>query len=174
MKSLDRIAQNPLVEESISSNPAWDRFSTPLLVIRPVSLQRDLLGVTSQTLITVWNRYSGLYADMFDTVLGLRIKSQHRLSRQCDSRDAQASPSDTATRSLPPLLSSHSQGQICTPHLLIILTKHACHHNSFWGSRCDNNHASTISLKPRTPSKRFRHFFSAYDTSLIKAQFITN
>ena len=32
-KSLDRIAQNPLVKASISSNrlnPAWDRFSTPL------------------------------------------------------------------------------------------------------------------------------------------------
>ena len=40
-KSLDRIAQNPLVEESISSNrlsPAWDRFPTPLAVVRPVSL----------------------------------------------------------------------------------------------------------------------------------------
>ena len=40
-KSLDRIAQNPLVEESISSNrlnPAWNRFPTPLSVIRPVSL----------------------------------------------------------------------------------------------------------------------------------------
>ena len=39
-KSLDRIAQNPLVEESISSNrlnPAWDRFQTPLSVVRPVS-----------------------------------------------------------------------------------------------------------------------------------------
>ena len=37
-KSLDRIAQNPLVRESISStrlNPAWDRFPTPLSVIRP-------------------------------------------------------------------------------------------------------------------------------------------
>ena len=37
-KSLDRIAQNPLVEASISSNrlsPAWDRFPTPLLVVRP-------------------------------------------------------------------------------------------------------------------------------------------
>ena len=34
-KSLDRIAQNPLVEEMISSNrlnPAWDRFPTPLSV----------------------------------------------------------------------------------------------------------------------------------------------
>ena len=39
-KSLDRIAQNPLVEASISSNrlnPAWDRFPTPLSVIRPDS-----------------------------------------------------------------------------------------------------------------------------------------
>ena len=39
-KSLDRIAQNPLVDESISSNrlnPAWDCFPTPLSVVRPVS-----------------------------------------------------------------------------------------------------------------------------------------
>ena len=40
-QSLDRIAQNPLVEEAISSNrlnPAWDRFPTPLSVVRPESL----------------------------------------------------------------------------------------------------------------------------------------
>ena len=40
-KSLDRIAQNPLVDESIASNrlnPAWDRFPTPLSVVRPESL----------------------------------------------------------------------------------------------------------------------------------------
>ena len=40
-KSPDRIAQNPPVEESISSNrlnPAWDRFPTPISVVRPVSL----------------------------------------------------------------------------------------------------------------------------------------
>ena len=39
-KSLDRIAENPLVRESISSNrlnPAWDRFPTPLSVVCPVS-----------------------------------------------------------------------------------------------------------------------------------------
>ena len=39
-KSLDRIAQNPLVEASISShrlNSAWDRFPTPLSVVRPGS-----------------------------------------------------------------------------------------------------------------------------------------
>ena len=37
-KSLDRIAQNPLVEALISSNrhnPAWDHFPTPLSVVRP-------------------------------------------------------------------------------------------------------------------------------------------
>ena len=41
-KTLERISANPLLEESISSNkvnPAWDRFPTPLSIIRPVSLQ---------------------------------------------------------------------------------------------------------------------------------------
>ena len=40
-RTLERISANPLVEESISSNkvnPAWDRFPTPLSIIRPVSL----------------------------------------------------------------------------------------------------------------------------------------
>ena len=40
-KSQDRIAQNPLVEESISSNrlnPAWECYPTPLSVARPVTL----------------------------------------------------------------------------------------------------------------------------------------
>ena len=39
-KSLDRIAQNPLAEEAISSNrlnPAWDCFPIPLSVVSPVS-----------------------------------------------------------------------------------------------------------------------------------------
>ena len=39
-KSLDRIAQNPLIGESIYSHrlsPAWDRFPKPLSVVRPVS-----------------------------------------------------------------------------------------------------------------------------------------
>ena len=40
-QSPDRIAQNSIVEKAISSNrlnPAWDRFPTPLSVVRPVSL----------------------------------------------------------------------------------------------------------------------------------------
>ena len=45
-KSLDRIAQNPLAEASISSNrlnPAWDRFPTPLSVIHPGSSCKYML-----------------------------------------------------------------------------------------------------------------------------------
>ena len=40
-RTLERISKNPLVEKSITFNrvnPAWDRFPTPLSVIRPVSL----------------------------------------------------------------------------------------------------------------------------------------
>ena len=40
-RTLERISKNPLVEESITFNrvnPVWDRFPTPLSVIRPVSL----------------------------------------------------------------------------------------------------------------------------------------
>ena len=56
--SLDRIAQNPLVEESIPFNrlnPAWDCFPKPLSVVRPISMA-EFTGVTSQTSVTVWNR----------------------------------------------------------------------------------------------------------------------
>ena len=38
------------------------------------------------------------------------------------------------------------------------LTKHACLHNSYWGSRCDSSHARTISLKPA-------HFHGDFGTS---------
>ena len=68
-KSLDRIAQNPLVRESISSNRlnlAWDRFPMPLSVVRPVSPQNNVIaGVTSQKPVTISNRQSGLYTDTF-------------------------------------------------------------------------------------------------------------
>ena len=40
-RTLERISKDPLVEESISFNrvnPEWDRFPTPLSIIRPVSL----------------------------------------------------------------------------------------------------------------------------------------
>ena len=54
--------------------------------------------------------------------------------------------------------------------------KPACYHNC--REMPDSNYAPTISLKPRTISlkprtlsRRFRQFFSAYDTYLIKAHF---
>ena len=85
---------------------------------------------------------------MFGTVRGLELKSQHRLFRQSDSRDAPSTSHRYGHKELTPLPRSHSQGQICTLHQLTILTKHACYHNSCWGSKCDSNHAPTISLKP--------------------------
>ena len=57
---------------------------------------------------------------------------------------SQVSPSDKATRSSPPYFAHIVKVKFA---LLTILTKHACHHNSFWGSRCDSSHAPTISLK---------------------------
>ena len=51
------------------------------------------------------------------------------------------------TRSLPPYFAHTVKVKFAHPHPLIILTKHACHHSSFWGSRCNSNHAPTISLK---------------------------
>ena len=41
-RTSERISKNSLVEESITFNrvnPVWDRFPTPLSVVRPVSLQ---------------------------------------------------------------------------------------------------------------------------------------
>ena len=69
----------------------------------------------------------------------------------------QASPSDTATRSLPRYFAHILTVKFAPTHLLTILTEHACHHTSFWGSRYDSSHAPTIYLK----SGRFRHIFSA-------------
>ena len=54
-RSLDRITQNPLVEESMSSNRlihAWDSFPTPLSVVRPVSIYSGDLPKR----LSVWNR----------------------------------------------------------------------------------------------------------------------
>ena len=44
-RTLERISKNPLVEESITFNrvnPDWDRFTTPLSVIHPVSLWTNM------------------------------------------------------------------------------------------------------------------------------------
>ena len=62
---------------------------------------------------------------------------------------SQASPSNIEARSLPHYFADIVNVKFAHPtHLLTILTKHACHYNSFWGNRCDSNHALTISPKP--------------------------
>ena len=53
-----------------------------------------------------------------------------------------------ATRSLLPYFAHIVSVKFAHPHPLIILTEPACHHNSFWRSRCDRNQAHNISLKP--------------------------
>ena len=53
-----------------------------------------------------------------------------------------------ATRSLLPYLAHIVPVKLGHTHLLNIPTEHVCHHNSFWGSGCDSNHAPTFSLKP--------------------------
>ena len=70
----------------------------------------------------------------------------------------QALPVILATRSLLFYFAHIVSVKLAHPHLLIILIKHACHHNSFWGSRCDSNHAPTVSLK-------LVHFHGDFDIS---------
>ena len=56
------------------------------------------------------------------------------------------SPSDTASRSLPPYFVQVVKVKF-SHHPLIILTKHVYHYSNFWGSRCDSKYVLTISLK---------------------------
>ena len=70
------------------------------------------------------------------------------MPQKSDSRDAQVSHSDTATRSLLHYFAHIVKVKFAVTYSLTILTEHACHHNSFWGSRRDSNHAPTLSPKP--------------------------
>ena len=132
-KSLDRIAQNRLVEESISSNsrlnPAWDRFPTPLSGDLPKAchcLKQAVRPIRGHVL-----------AQSTD----YEIKSHYRLPRHLTSEMPKASPSDMATGSSPHYFTHIVKVKFVLTHPLTILTKHACQHNSFWGSRCDSSHA---------------------------------
>ena len=53
----------------------------------------------------------------------------------------QASLSDTVTGSLSYYFAHRVKVKFAPTYLLAILTEHACHHNSFWASSCDSNHA---------------------------------
>ena len=81
----------------------------------------------------------------------------------------EASPSDAARRNLPHYFTLIVKVKFVHPTHLV--TEHACHHNSCWRSRCDSNHAPTISLKlvhfHGDFGIPFRHTFSSRHTSLL-------
>ena len=64
------------------------------------------------------------------------------------TRNLQNLPVILATKNLLLYFAHIVQDKFAHLHLLIIPTDPTCHHNSFWGSRCDSNHAPSISLKP--------------------------
>ena len=73
-----------------------------------------------------------------------------------------ASPSDTVSGSSLHYFAHIVKVKFVLTHLLTVLTKHACQHNSFWGSRCVvSSHAPTISLKTSTFHGDFGTYFSA-------------
>ena len=74
-KSLGRIAQNPLVEESISSNrlnPAWDHFPTPLSMVRPVSPYNNVIYWGDRPNTCHYLKQAVRPIHIFGTVYGLR------------------------------------------------------------------------------------------------------
>ena len=103
----------------------------------------DLMGWASKRLSLSETGSPGYTRTRLAQSLDLELKCQHRLILEIP----QASPSDTATGSLPLYFAHIVWVKFAHPtHLLTILIMYACHHNSFWGSRCDSNHAPTISL----------------------------
>ena len=78
------ISNNPLVEESITfkgADPAWDRFPTPLSVIRPVGLQITMTYRSNFSKHPVAPEAgSPAYTRILLTQSSdLELKSQHRL-----------------------------------------------------------------------------------------------
>ena len=152
-KSLDRIAQNPLVEESISSNrlnPAWDRFPTPLSVVRPVSPYIDLIywGDLPKACHCLKQAVQPIRGHVLAQSTDYEIKTTIDCPGNLTSEMHIASPSDTASGSSLHYFAHIVKVKFVLIHLLTVLTKHACQHNSFWGSRCVSSPAPTISLKP--------------------------
>ena len=92
---------------------------------------------------------SGLDTDMFwHSLRTQKLKATTDCLSSLTSEMPKASPSDTATRSSRHYFAHIVKVKFVLTHLLSVLTKHACQHKSFWGSRCDSSHAPTISLKP--------------------------
>ena len=89
------------------------------------------------------------------------IKSHYSCPGNLTSEMHKASPSDTDSGSSLHHFAHIVKVKFVLTHLLTVLTKHACQHNSFWGSRCVSSHAPTISLKTSTFHGNFGTYFSA-------------
>ena len=84
----------------------------------------------------------------FGTVYGLRNSTITGCPGNLTSEMSKASPNDMATGSSLHYFAHIVKVKFVLTHLLTVLTKHACQHNSFWGSKCVSSHTPTISLKP--------------------------
>ena len=151
-KSLDRIAQNPLVEESIPSNrlnPAWDRFPTPLSVVRPVSPYNNVIywGDLPKDCHCLKQAVRPIRGHVLAQSMDYEIKATRDCPGNLTSEMHKASPSDTASGSSLHYFAHIVKVKFVLTHLLTAQTKHACQHNSFWGSRCVSSHVPIISLK---------------------------
>ena len=105
--------------------------------------------MTSQKPVTVCNRQSGLYADTFwHTLRTMKLKATTDCPGNLTSEMHKASPNITASGSSLHYFAHIVKVKFVLTHLLAVLTKHDCQHNIFWGCRCVNSHAPTISLKP--------------------------
>ena len=105
--------------------------------------------MTSQKPVTVCDRQSSLYADTFwHNLRTTKLKATTDWPGNLTSEMRKASPSDTASGSSLHYFAHIVKVKFVLTHILTVPTKHACQHNSFWGSICVSSHAPTISLKP--------------------------
>ena len=94
--------------------------------------------------LSQFNRGEHVVAAFLDVEKAFEIKATTDCQGKSDFRDAQ---SDTATESSLHYFAHIVKVKFVLTHLLTVLIKHACQHDSFQGSRCVSSHAPTISLK---------------------------
>ena len=76
------------------------------------------------------------------------------------------------TRSLVSYFAHIVQVKFAHHHLLIIPTEPACRHNSFWGNRCDSNHAHLVFLKTLCYFTANSAIISTHNTFYLMTYFI--
>ena len=142
-RSLDRIAQNPLVEESISSNRLNHSSPTPLSVVRPVSPYINVIywGDLPKACHCLKQAVRPIHGHIWHNLRTQKTKATTDCLGSLTSEMPKASPNDKATGSSLHYFAHIVKVKFVTTHLLTVLTKHSCQHNSFWGSRYDSSHA---------------------------------